>query len=104
MLGLYLIVAGIICILHPFTSLRVLVILTAIGWLAQGFGDFLSGSHRQGSARLAHWVLGLITIGGAIVLLFWPGLSLAVLVWLAGWFLVAFGVLQLVRVLSARIA
>ncbi len=96
LLGAYLIVAGVICILHPFTSLKVLVLLTAIGWIASAIGDFAIGARREGSARWGSWLLGLVGLGGAIVLLVWPKLSLLTLVTFAGVVLIAWGVFMLI--------
>lgn len=95
-LGAYLIVAGVICILHPFTSLKVLVILTAIGWIASAIGDFATGARREGGARWGSWLLGLVGLIGAVVILVWPKLTLLTLVGFAGVVLIAWGVFLLI--------
>ncbi|MGZ4531498.1 MAG: HdeD family acid-resistance protein [Mycobacteriaceae bacterium] len=91
---------GVICMTHPFTSLRVLILLIAAGWLIDGVGNFFTGvTARAGVARLAHVVTGVVSVVGALILVLWPDLSLLTLVTLAGWLLIVLGVVELVAIL-----
>lgn len=98
-LGAFLVVAGIICVLHPFTSLGVLVILIAAGWIADAIAGAISGAGARGGARWGSWVLAAISLAAAVVLLVWPKLTLLVMVKFAGWMLVLFAVIQLLDVI-----
>lgn len=94
-LGLAAVVAGVVCLLSPFTSLSVLVFWVAIGWFAQGIADAVAGARAKGTRRLGLWGLAVIAVIGAIVLLAWPALSLLVMVRFAGWFLIILGLSEL---------
>lgn len=95
-LGVVLVVLGIVCVLHPFTSLGVLVFLIAAGWMADAIAGAISGAAERGGARWGSWALAAISLVAAVVLLVWPKLTLLVMVKFAGWMLVIFGVIQLI--------
>jgi uncharacterized membrane protein HdeD (DUF308 family) len=101
-LGAVAAVAGVICIISPFTSLKVLVILTAIGWFAQALADAVAGTRAEGVRRWFLWGLALIAVVGALVLVTWPEISLLVIVRIAGWTLVVLGIAQLVTLAVRR--
>lgn len=102
LLGVVAAVAGVICIVSPFTSLTVLVIWVSIGWMAQAVAEAVAGARAEGARRFALWGLAVIAAGGAIVLLVWPSLSLLVMVRLAGWFLVVLGISELLALVVRR--
>jgi uncharacterized membrane protein HdeD (DUF308 family) len=102
LLGAVAAVVGVICILSPFTSLKVLVFLTAIGWFAQAIADAVAGTRAEGVRRWFLWGLAVIAAVGALVLLTWPEISLLVIVRIAGWTLVVLGVAQLVTLVLRR--
>ncbi len=99
-LGVAGVVAGLICLFRPFTSLGVLVLLVAIGWFAQAFADVTAGVRAQGARRYGLLLLGALAFLGAVTLLAWPALSLLVMARVAGWFLVAVGLVEILSVFT----
>ncbi|MCW2754486.1 MAG: acid-resistance rane protein [Marmoricola sp.] len=101
-MGSYLLVIGLICLFSPFTSIRLLAVLTAIGWIADAVGSLAAGRRQHGRARTGLISSASLSLLGALALLAWPGLSLVVLVRLGGWLLIIFGIAELVRMALLR--
>lgn len=97
-MGTYLLVVGLVCLFDPLTSIRVLAVLVAIGWIADAIGSVAAARRSVGRVRAALFVVAGLSTAGALTLVLWPGLSLVVLVRLGGWLLVAFGIAELVRI------
>jgi uncharacterized membrane protein HdeD (DUF308 family) len=92
-LGGYLLVVGLICLFSPFTSIRLLAALTAIGWIADAVATLLS--RDTAGTRLIAFASASVLVLGALALLAWPIHSVVVLVRLGGWLLVGTGVVRL---------
>ncbi len=97
-MGTYLLVVGLVCLFDPLTSIRLLAVLVAIGWIADAVGSLAAARHTSGRVRTGLIVVAALSLAGALMLLLWPGLSLVLLVRLGGWLLVAFGIAELVRI------
>lgn len=95
-LGLMVTVAGLICMRNPFTSLAVIVVLVSVSWLLDGAGDIVSAfsGGRDAGQRGLLAVGGVLSVVGALVILFWPALALLTLTRVGGWILVILGVAQ----------
>jgi uncharacterized membrane protein HdeD (DUF308 family) len=75
--GLLVAGAGVLCLADVTTSLSLMLLIVAIGWLLDGIGEiFLSVGRREngGGWRI---VVGLVAVLAALALLVWPGLGLA---------------------------
>jgi uncharacterized membrane protein HdeD (DUF308 family) len=92
MLGILMVMAGVVCIRHPFSSLVVLVVIVALGWLLDGFASVVGAIHPFHLGRLLY---GLLALAGVVAVLVWPGLVLATYLILAAWLLVLLGVMQI---------
>gem|GEM_PF-1305182 len=93
--GVLVLLAGLFCLRNPFASLLTLIVLISFGWLVTGVVELLSAtSPEMSGARLLHVVGGIVSIVGALLLLFWPGLALLTFTTLGGWLLVIFGVMS----------
>ena len=103
-LGVLSIIAGIICLFRPGTSLVVIAILIAAGWIAEGVAALVHGfaSGRSAGARVFLLIFGAISIVAGIVVAVWPGATLVVLTRIAGILLIVIGVAELVTVFVAR--
>lgn len=103
-LGVLTIIAGIICLFRPGTSLVVIAILIAAGWIAEGVAALAHGfaSGRSAGARVFLLVFGAISIIAGIVVAVWPGETLVILTRVGGILLIVLGVAELVTVFVAR--
>lgn len=103
-LGVLSIIAGIICLFRPGTSLFVIAIFIAAGWIAEGIAALAQGfgSERSTGARVFLIVSGVVSIIAGIVVAAWPGATLLVLTRLAGIMLILIGIAELVTAFMAR--
>jgi len=103
-LGILFIVGGVVCLRNVLVSL--LAVATVIGatWLIGGIVGLvsaLSGQHND-ATRWVVVALGVAMVLGGLVVLLWPGPSLATIVYLSGIWLIVIGAVQLVLVLRTR--
>jgi len=103
-LGILFIVAGVVCLRNVLVSL--LAVATVIGatWLIGGIVALvsaLSGQHSD-ATRWVVVALGVAMVLGGLVVLLWPGPSLATIVYLNGIWLIVIGAVQLVLALRTR--
>lgn len=92
-LGVLTIVAGVISLNNPVGTLVFIALFIGIGWIFDGVAAIAGGI--TGRTALPRWlsiVSGLVSIIGGVVILFLPGLGIAVFVLFAGWILIAIGV------------
>jgi uncharacterized membrane protein HdeD (DUF308 family) len=94
LVGVLILMAGLLCLRNPFVSLLSLIILISLGWRVDGVVELLAAASREVSrARWLHLLSGIVSIVGALVMLFWPGLALLTFAALGGWLLVIFGIM-----------
>jgi uncharacterized membrane protein HdeD (DUF308 family) len=104
-LGALTVIAGVICLILPGTSLLVIAILIAAAWLADGIIQLASGAavYRTGWQRVGQIVFGVLSIVAAIVVIVWPAQSLVLMTQVGGTILIVLGVVALVAaVLTIR--
>ncbi|MFJ8539137.1 HdeD family acid-resistance protein [Streptomyces sp. NPDC093591] len=94
---------GLFCFRRPMQSVLLLALWIGIGWLIRGITQTLAAaSDKSMPARGWQIFLGVITFAGGIVLIDSPIESVTVLMLLAGWWLVAVGIVELVTGLRMR--
>ncbi|MBT2674467.1 HdeD family acid-resistance protein [Streptomyces sp. ISL-14] len=94
---------GLFCFRRPMQSILLLALWIGIGWLIRGITQTLAAaSDKSMPARGWQIFLGVITFAGGIVLIDSPIESVTVLMLLAGWWLVAVGIVELVTGLRMR--
>lgn len=103
-LGVLTVLAGVVCLFRPGTSLTVIAILIAVGWIAEGVAALAHGfaAGRSTGARVFLFIFGAISIIAGIVVAVWPGETLVILTVVAGIMLIILGVAELVTVFVAR--
>jgi uncharacterized membrane protein HdeD (DUF308 family) len=103
-LGALTIVAGIICLVRPGTSLFVLVVVIAVGWFLDGISELVSAFtvSRGAGERIGLVAFGVISIIAAIVLIAFPLGSLVLLAKIGGVILIAFGIASVIGVILGR--
>ncbi|WP_076260131.1 HdeD family acid-resistance protein [Intrasporangium flavum] len=103
-LGVLSVVAGVICLFRPGTSLLVIAIFIAVGWVAEGIAAIAHGfgSDRSTGAKVFLVVCGVIGVLAGLAVAIFPGSSLVLLTRLAGILLVVVGVADLVTVFLSR--
>ncbi|WP_437688131.1 HdeD family acid-resistance protein [Sorangium sp. So ce176] len=102
--GVLAIAFGALTLAVPRISLKVLVLLFGAYALAEGVTN-IAGAVRGGDERRRWWVLlleGLVSIGVALVTLFWPGITaFALALWIGAWAVVT-GALEIGAAIRLR--
>ncbi|KHD73482.1 hypothetical protein MB27_34925 [Actinoplanes utahensis] len=90
--GLIAFVAGVLCLANVATSLSLLLLIVAFGWIVDGLGEiFLTIGRGEpgGGWRIA---VGVLIVLASIAVLVWPGLGLATFVLIGATTLVFAGI------------
>lgn len=103
-LGVLTAVAGVVFLFRPGTSLLVLAIILAVGWIIDGVSELVSAVvvKRPPLERGALIAFGVLAIIAAAVVMLFPGDSLVVLTRIGGVVLIAFGIVELIAALAGR--
>ncbi|KUL26635.1 HdeD family acid-resistance protein [Streptomyces regalis] len=97
------VVLGLFCFRRPMQSILLLALWIGIGWVIRGITQTVAAaSDKSMPARGWHILLGVITFVGGIVLIDSPIESVTVLMLLAGWWLVAVGIVEIVTGIRMR--
>lgn len=96
------ILAGILCMVRPGTSLLLVAVVIGIGWLADGATELVAFARDTAADRGFALVSGVLTLLGGLAVLIFPRTSLAALAQVAGVFLLLFGVAHLVIAFRQR--
>jgi uncharacterized membrane protein HdeD (DUF308 family) len=84
-------------------STLLLALWIGIGWLIRGITQTLAAAHdRTAPARGWQIFLGILTFIAGVVLIDSPLTSVAVLTLLAGWWLVAVGIMEIIAAFRIR--
>lgn len=94
LVGVLVLLAGVLCLRNPFLSLLGVAVLISFGWMVTGIVELVAATSRDvPGPRWLHVLTGIVSIVGALVVLFWPGLALLTFTLLGGWLLIIFGVM-----------
>lgn len=91
--GVLSILLGILCFRSIFQAVEILALFVGIGWLMRGIFDLVAGIQAKGQqGRGLTIFLGVLGIVAGSVVLIWPGITLTVLAWVSGVWLVLMGI------------
>jgi uncharacterized membrane protein HdeD (DUF308 family) len=103
LIGLLALFIGLYCLRHHDVSVFLLALLVGIFWIMHGFTDLAvaaTAPPRSGRGWLV--VAGLFSIAAGAVVLFWPGISLLILLWVLGFWLIVYAVMLGVMAFGLR--
>jgi uncharacterized membrane protein HdeD (DUF308 family) len=102
-IGILAIVAGLYCIKHHALTILVVALVVGAFWIIHGVGDLITAA-TQGHVpgRGLRVVTGLFSLAAGIVVLFWPGISLILLLTVLGAWLLFYGVVLAILALRLR--
>ncbi|MBV1848927.1 HdeD family acid-resistance protein [Catellatospora tritici] len=97
-MGVLFILVGILCLNHLAGTVKFLALLLGLAWIISGIAEIVAGFARRhgGWARVGTILMGLLGVIAGLIVLFWPSITLAVIVWITGLWLVALGIIQLI--------
>ena len=99
--GILSLILGLIAISGIWRSVEILAIFIGIGFLFRGFG-MLFESAEQSSGRGWSIFGGIVMLIGGFVVLVWPAMTLGVLIWIAGIWLIIGGIFELIAAFKLR--
>ncbi|MFF7145142.1 MULTISPECIES: HdeD family acid-resistance protein [Streptomyces] len=95
--GTLSILLGLFCFRGPLESILLLALWIGIGWLIRGVTQAMAAAHDPGMpARGWQIFLGVVTFVAGVVLIVSPFASIALLTWVAGWWLLVVGVIEII--------
>jgi uncharacterized membrane protein HdeD (DUF308 family) len=101
--GIVGVVLGVIIMKNPETTIKVIVLITAIFWLIGGMVDVFRGiANSSLPDRGTRIIFGAITVLFGVIILAWPGVTVGVFAILMGIYTVFFGVIEIVAAFQIR--
>lgn len=102
-IGLLAIVAGLYCLKHHDLTLVFVAFVVGVFWVVHGITDIsiaLSAGPMPGRWLMA--LAGLLSVIAGVLVTFWPGISLLLMLWFLGVWLIVYGALLAGRALQLR--
>jgi uncharacterized membrane protein HdeD (DUF308 family) len=91
-IGLLAILAGLYCLKHQSLTVLVLALVVGAFWIIHGVGDLVAAaSQGRVPGRGLRVASGLFSVAAGVVILFWPGISLILLLTILGAWLLLYG-------------
>lgn len=101
--GLIAIILGLYCIRHYHFTIAALAIIVGLFWIIHGIADLGVGLFAgRFPGRGLTLLTGALSLAAGLIVLFWPTISLTVLVAVIGIWLIMYGVLAAVLAFSLR--
>jgi uncharacterized membrane protein HdeD (DUF308 family) len=101
--GVLAIIFGLIALFSPIATALALAIVIGAYAIVNGVFDIIEAiRHRGSSSMVLRIVLGVVSILFGILVLVWPGISLAILVIMVGIWAIIIGILQTVSSVGHR--
>ena len=95
-LGLISLLFGVLVFHRTWETVAVVGFIVGLFWIIAGVGDFYAAYvHREGGGRALLIVAGILGVGVGILALVYPGLSLTIIAFLFGLWLVLYGIIEI---------
>jgi uncharacterized membrane protein HdeD (DUF308 family) len=96
LLGFVSILFGLLIFHHTWETVAVVGFLVGLFWVIGGIGEFFAAYVNKGAAgRVLLIVAGILGVGVGILALVYPGLSLTLIAFLFGLWLVLYGIIEI---------
>jgi uncharacterized membrane protein HdeD (DUF308 family) len=103
LLGVLSFIVGLYALGHVLLTIAALALLLGIFWIVNGAVEvFAALSHRGMQGRGWTIFMGLLSVLAGVVVLVYPGISLATLAVVLGFWLVVFGIMEIVLAFRLR--
>ncbi|HEY1616751.1 MAG TPA: HdeD family acid-resistance protein [Streptosporangiaceae bacterium] len=102
-IGILAIVAGLYCIKHQSVTVLLVALVVGIIWIIHGISDLIvAATSGKVPGRGLRAVTGVFSLAAGLVILFWPGISLVLLLTIMGAWLLFYGVILAVLAFRLR--
>ena len=91
-IGVLLIIGGVVILRNPFTTVEVLATILGVVWIITGVVGIIEAmANSNAEHRWLMFFSGLLSLGAGVVVVAWPAPTVTVIAWIAGLYLVIFG-------------
>jgi len=103
LVGILMMIAGVIVVRNPFETVAVLAVILGVAWIVGGAIDIVASIAGSGEgSRVWTAIGGLLTLAAGIIVVAWPAPTVTVIAWIAGLYLVIFGLFLAASAWSLR--
>jgi uncharacterized membrane protein HdeD (DUF308 family) len=103
LIGLLAVIVGLYCIRHYHVTIAALAVIVGLFWVLHGIADIAAGLFGgPASGRALAVLAGVLSLFAGLIVLFWPTISITVLVVVMGIWLIIYGLIMGVTALSLR--
>lgn len=101
--GILAMIGGVVVLRNPFETVAVLATVLGAVWIITGAIDFIEAlANKREGHRMLLALTGLLSIVAGVVVVAWPSPTITVIAWVAGLYLVIFGLFICVTAFSLR--
>jgi uncharacterized membrane protein HdeD (DUF308 family) len=102
-IGLLAVIAGLYCLKHHSLTILAVTLVVGVIWVIHGIGDLMTAATMgKVPGRGLKVVTGIFGLAAGLVVLFWPGISLIILLTVLAAWLLFYGVMLLFLAFSLR--
>lgn len=102
-IGVLLIIGGVIVLRNPFETVAVLATILGVAWIVIGAVEIIESiANSRAEGRGMMFFGGLLSLGAGIVVVVWPAPTVTVIAWIAGFYLIVFGLFLAASAFSMR--
>jgi len=102
-IGLLATLAGLYCLRHIDVTVVLLAFIVGVFWTLHGIVDLsVAATSGPGTGRGLRAFTGVLSLAAGLIVIFWPTITLTILLWVMGIWLLAFGVMLAVTAFQVR--
>jgi uncharacterized membrane protein HdeD (DUF308 family) len=102
-IGLLATLAGLYCLRHISVTVVLLAFIVGVFWTLHGIVDLsVAATSGPGTGRGLRAFTGVLSLAAGLIVMFWPTISLTILLWVMGIWLLAYGVMLAVMAFQVR--
>jgi uncharacterized membrane protein HdeD (DUF308 family) len=103
LIGLLATLAGLYCLRHIDVTVVLLAFIVGVFWTLHGIVDLsVAATSGPGTGRGLRAFTGVLSLAAGLIVMFWPSISLHILLWVMGIWLLAYGVMLAVTAFQVR--
>jgi uncharacterized membrane protein HdeD (DUF308 family) len=102
-IGLLAALAGLYCLRHLSVTVVLLAFIIGVFWTLHGIVELaVAATSGPGTGRGLRAFVGLLSLAAGLIVMFWPSISLHILLWVMGIWLLAYGLMLGVMAFQIR--
>ena len=103
LIGLLAALAGFYCLRHLDVTVVLLAFIVGVFWTLHGIVDLsVAATSGPGTGRGLRAFTGVLSLAAGLIVMFWPTISLHILLWVMGVWLLVYGVMLAVTAFTVR--